>query len=178
LDGLSSFAVLPRQPFEFKSQTVGDDQQTLMVAESVPNSPIVGPMFLPKEALDDLHHFASNPVASQALVVLGPPKCSKTAVLHHVLPSIVASRVGGLDPVFVRLTFSLKHSPQRAARHIFEALADVALAFGYGKVDLPEVITFENCSSKIPTLVNDLVRWFHDQKFELWFLFDECSVRV
>jgi hypothetical protein len=41
----------------------------MMVAESIPSSPIVGPMFLPKEALDDLLHFASSPEASQALVV-------------------------------------------------------------------------------------------------------------
>jgi len=168
---------MPRQPFEFKSETVGDNGQTMMVAKSIPNSSIVGPMFLPTLAHINLLDFVSSPVPDQALVVFGPPKSSKTTVLFEVLPNMVAARVGGLDPVFVRHSISLCDSPHLAALNIWHALARVARAFEVYDVDVPADATFDDARREIPLLIRDLAPRFESKASrQLWVLIDEVSV--
>jgi hypothetical protein len=174
---------MPRQPFEFKAQTLGDDQHKMMVAESVPNSKIVGPMFLSTSAHDVLLRYVSVHKDSQALVVLGPPKSSKTAVLFEVLPRMVAARVGGLDPVFVRLTFSLANNPQSAAKRIWTELGKVARAFEIDCSDISEIVvpaevTLDDAILKLPNLIEQIAPLFVAKGLQLWLLFDEVSVRV
>ena len=175
-----SFAVMPRQPFEFKSQTMGDDPLPMMVAESVPNSDILGPMFLSKLVHDRLLHYVSYHNPNQALIVLGPPKSSKTAVLHTVLPRMVAARVGGLEPVFVRLTFSLRDSPQIAAKRIWTELREVAHAFNIYETVVPAEVSLDDASLCLPKLISEIASRFVNgaEKRQLWLLMDEVSVRL
>jgi hypothetical protein len=180
---LYSFAVMPRQPFEFKAQTLGDDQHEMMVAESVPNSNIVGPMFLSTLAHAVLLSFVNYPEENQPLVVFGPPKSSKTAVLFEVLPRMVAARVGGLDPVFVRLTFSLANNPQSAAKRIWTELSEVARAFEIDCFDISEIVvpaevTLVDAILKLPKLIEKIAPLFVAKDRQLWLLFDEISVRL
>ena len=174
---LLTTSAMPHQPFEFDSQTAGDDVQPMMVAKSVPNSSIVGPMFLPTLAHAMLLDFVRSPEPDQALVVFGPPKSSKTTVLFEVLPSMVAARVGGLDPVFVRHSLSLDDTPHRAALNIWHALARVARAFDVYDVDVPAAATFDDARREIPLLIRDLApRFERKAKRQLWLLIDEVSV--
>ena len=166
---------MPRNPFQFKSQT--EDSLPMMVADSVPNSNIVGPMFLSPLVHDRLINFVDQPELYQPLVVLGPPKCSKTAVLHDVLPRMVAARAGGITPVFVRLTFELDDTPEIAADRIWQQLRDVAHAFGVLQVDVPAKVIFADARFKLPDLIDRLARLFEKNDYQLWLLFDEISVR-
>jgi hypothetical protein len=173
---------MPRQPFEFKSQTMGDELFSMMVAESVPNSDILGPMFLPQLAHNVMLRFVNKPALSEALVVLGPPKSSKTAVLYDVLPRMVAARVGGLDPVFVRLTFSLANSPQSAAKRIWTELRAVAHAFSICETVVPAEVSLDDAILYLPKLVEEISKWCENkngtEKRQLLLLMDEVSVRL
>ena len=150
-----------------------------MVAESVPNSKIVGPMYLSEQAHRNLVDFVVTPRDSAALVVLGPPKSSKTAVLFEVLPRMVAARPNGLDPVFVRLALSLDDTPLLSAQNIWHALKRVALAFDVQKVDVPAVVKFDDARREIPILIRELALQFEkNANRQLWLLIDEISVRL
>jgi hypothetical protein len=175
---------MPRQPLEFESQTTGDDPLPMMVAKSVPNSSIVGPMFLPKLAHDQLTRFVSHSMRmamepSEALVFLGPPKSGKTAILHELLPRMVAAHPSDFTPVFVRVTFEFGDTPERATRRIWEALRDVANAFdfhGHDHVDIPANTTFERSRFEVSILIQHLTRSFECSKRQLWLLLDEFQV--
>jgi hypothetical protein len=169
---------MPHEPFAFESQTVDGDPLPMMVAESVPNSDILGPMFLPKLAHDMLLDFVVNrPCAARALVVLGPPKSGSTTVLHEVLPRMVAAQPSDFVPVFVRVTFELDDTPERAAKRMWEALRDVARAFDASyDVDIPAKATFEVARREVPYLIERLSRSFKNNKRQLWLLLDECQV--
>jgi hypothetical protein len=174
--------VIPRQPLEFESQTTGDDLLPMMVAKSVPNSSIVGPMFLPKLAHDQLARFVSHSMRmamepSEALVFLGPPKSGKTAVLHELLPRMVAAHPSDFTPVFVRVTFEFGDTPERATKRIWEALRDVANAFDFHRqVDIPDKTTFEHSCFEVPILIERLAHSFEYNKRQLWLLLDEFQV--
>ena len=148
----------------------------MMVAKRILYSDIIGPMFMPELALKELLAFVKNPRQFEPLVVIGPPKCSKTAVLHHVLPSLVAARGGDVTPVFVRLTFSLDDTPEVASKRIWQALAAVARAFDVCRVEVPAKVDFTDARSELPALFGELARLFDLKKYRLWFLLDEISV--
>lgn len=175
---------MPRQPLEFESQTMGDDPLPMMVAKSVPNSSIVGPMFLPKLAHDQLAQFVRHSMhmamePSQALVFLGPPKSGMTTVLHELLPRMVAAHPSDFTPVFVRITFEFGDTPERATKRIWEALRDVANAFdfpGHDRVDIPAKTTFEHSRFEVPILIEQLAYSFEYSKHQLWLLLDEFQV--
>ncbi len=148
-----------------------------MVAKSIPNSNIVGPMFLSKPAHASLVDFVSSPEPEQALVVFGPPKSSKTTVLFQVLPSMAAALPDRLDPVFVRLSLSLDDTPRRAAQKIWDALARAARVFDVYDVNVPAKATFDEARLEIPYLIRDLAPRFEKKaKRQLWLLIDEVSV--
>ncbi len=161
---------------------MGDELFSMMVAESVPNSDILGPMFLPQLAHNVMLRFVNKPALSEALVVLGPPKSSKTAVLYDVLPRMVAARVGGLDPVFVRLTFSLANSPQSAAKRIWTELRAVAHAFSICETVVPAEVSLDDAILYLPKLVEEISKWCENkngtEKRQLLLLMDEVSVRL
>jgi hypothetical protein len=175
---------MPRHPLEFESQTTGDDPLPMMVAKSVPNSSIVGPMFLPKLAHDQLTRFVSHSMRMameplQALVLLGPPKSGKTAVLHELLPRMVAVHSSDFAPVFVRVTFEFGDTPERATKRIWEALRDVAYAFDFHRqvdINIPDKTTFEHSCFEVRTLIGRLTHSFECNKRQLWLLLDEFQV--
>jgi hypothetical protein len=150
------------------------DPNTMMVVPSVPGSSIVGPMFLSKEAHVQLEDFCQNVVLFQPLIIFGPPKCSKSSVLHHLLPSMAVSRPLHRSPVFVRLSFALGDTPVQAAVRIKNELIAVVDAFGLPTriLDGPD----SRVHFSIPGWIKQIGDEFESRNQQLWIMMDECQV--
>jgi hypothetical protein len=161
-------------PHPFQEMSLDGDPNTMMVVPSVPGSSIVGPMFLSKEAHVQLEDFCQNVVLFQPLIIFGPPKCSKSSVLHHLLPSMAVSRPLHRSPVFVRLEFSLGDTPVQAAVLIRNELIKVVDAFGLSTAILrgPDSEAMLN----IPGWIRLIGTEFESRNQQLWIMMDECQV--
>jgi hypothetical protein len=167
------------QPVDFVRKSVNGKTDFMMVADLIPGSTIMGPMFLTEKVYQDLLNFIDIPASYRPLIVLGPPKSSKTVVLHQVLPSLVAARAVEFTPVFVRLTFSIDDSPLQAAFSLWGELKRVADAFDSFGVAAPATgVTFEHSCFEIANLIATISRQLESRKFRLWLLIDECQVCV
>jgi hypothetical protein len=162
---------------DFKELTI--DGHTMRVAEHIPDSDIEGPMYIPTEAFDLIQRFVECPISNNPLVLVGPPKCGKSAVLNHVIPSMVAQYSTDLEPIFVRFQFNLTEPPEKAIESLMAALFDVGDIF---KLDLAEVTTSFRENPYHYCFISDVVYWMA-LKFEethhkrVWLLLDECQVR-
>jgi hypothetical protein len=161
-------------PQPFQEISLVDDPNTMMVVPSVPGSSIVGPMYLSKEAHRQLEDFCLNINAFQPLIIVGPPKCSKSSLLRHLLPSMVVSKPLHFSPVFVRLSFSLGDNPMQAAVRIKNELSEVVNAFGLSK----SIIRGADSKAmlNIPGWIDKIGTEFAKRNLQLWIMMDECQV--
>jgi GTPase SAR1 family protein len=151
----------------------------MWVAENIPDSDIEGPMFVSSDAFKIIRLFVEVPEPNNPLVLVGPPKCGKSAVLNHVIPSMVAQYSTDLEPIFVRFQFKLTEPPAKAIESLMTALFHIGAIF---KLDLAEVTTNFRANPSDVSFVCDVV-YQMALKFEethhkrLWLLLDECQVR-
>jgi Cdc6-like AAA superfamily ATPase len=171
-----SCSVKPRQPVEFVKVML--DGVPMMVSKSIPGSSIIGPMFLSEPAYQQLRQFVLQPELNQALVVLGPPKSSKTTVLHEVLPSLAAAHAVDIAPLFVKVAFSLNQTPQTAVERIWSALKGAADLFGIKMNMTAADLPVHRAGSFLPQAIGSLANALQEHKHQLWLLIDEVQVCV
>ena len=162
---------------DFKELTI--DGHTMRVAECIPDSDIEGPMYLPPQAFTKIRDFVEVPTPNHPLVLVGPPKCSKSAVLNHVIPSMVAKYSTDLEPIFFRFQFNLRAPPAQAIESLIEVLLQVGDTF---KLDLAAETTMFRRKPSEPIFISDVVyqialQFEQKHKKRLWLLLDECQVR-
>jgi hypothetical protein len=136
-------------------------------------------MFLSTHVHDKLVKFIDFAAPNEPLMVFGPPKSSKTAVLHDVLPPLAAARVSKLTPIFVKPKISLNETPSVAALRIWKDLnvAGKALEIDVAALPVPEAeFTFEHARIDLPRLVKSVALKMLSRNLQLWLLIDECHV--
>jgi DNA polymerase III delta prime subunit len=152
-----------------------DDQgneHAMMVAPSIEGSSVVGPVFVTEDALRTMQQYVDHKTTVNSLVFMGPPKCSKTTMLHEVLPRLVVASNPKMSPVFVRIVFTLGTKPREAWLRIKNRLAKVARAFEI-IVDVP---SDANTADELDDFALDVATGLQKQGLRLWLLIDECQV--
>ena len=142
---MASAALFPAllAPIEFQQH------ESLLDATGAPlhvaQMPVTGPFFLEDRAHQQLLSWAqghpSPAYHDRKLVVLtGPIKSGKTALLNHVLPGMLTAQhaaFGGPKPVFFRFKFTLGEGPQAAAKRFCDAAARLAEDLGFRLTGVP-----------------------------------------
>jgi hypothetical protein len=175
-----SLAVIPRRPIKFEKKSIPGHSKSMMVAAAIPGSRIVGPMYLHERVYQELLQFIDIPMPTQPLVVLGPPKSSKSSVLRELLPRLAAARACEFTPVFVRIEFPLDTTPADAASLLWKQLKRAASAFElemYHPGPVAE-ISIQHARLHLPDLIESFAMRLESQKLKLWLLIDECQVRT
>jgi hypothetical protein len=94
------------ESIEFTREVLQDgegNEHAMMVAPSVKGSSVVGPVYLTEASLSTIKKFVDNKTIDNSLVFMGPPKSSKTIMLHQVLPRLVVASQPAAEPVFARI---------------------------------------------------------------------------
>ena len=162
---------------EFKREVLRDDEGNdlaMMVAPPIHGSSVDGPVYLTESALNKMLAFIENKSPISSLVLIGPPKCSKTTMLHEVLPRLVVASNPDKTPVFVRIVFPLNSTPTAARQQIREELDFVSNAFGIGAT-MPSAATSPTLLVK---LVEGIAKGLQKQGRRLWLLIDESQVII
>jgi hypothetical protein len=161
---------------EFTREVLTDDQgneHAMMVAPSIEGSSVVGPVFVTEDALRTMREYIDYKTATNSLVFMGPPKSSKSMMLHEVLPRLVVASKPETEPVFVRIVLDMRSSPAQAWLRIKAELLLVCEAF---EINAPVLLGDEYLSSLLPGLVSAVASGLKEESRRLWLLIDECQV--
>ena len=145
--------------------------------------PSAGPFFLEDLAHQKLVSWARghpSPAAAdhKLLVLTGPIKSGKSALLNDVLPGVLATQhaaCGGPTPVFFRFSFTLGEGSQAAALTLARAVSATASALGFEILAMPT--TGEQALCDMARIVRDLAAGVAAGGGELVVLIDEAQVR-
>ena len=148
------------------------DEHVMMVAPSIKGSSVVGPVYLTEAALRTMQQYVDNKTTDNSLVFMGPPKCSKTTMMHEVLPRLVVASNPKLSPVFVRIVLDMKSPPAQAWQRIRAQLRRVSEAFGI----IARAPSDSELFDLLPDFAFDVATGLQGQGRCLWLLIDECQV--
>jgi hypothetical protein len=123
-------------------------------------------------ALRTMREYVVNKTTDNSLVIMGPPKSSKTTMLHEMLPRLVVASKPATEPVFVRIVFQLGFTPSQAWLLVKIRLAMVARAFAI-EADVP---SDANAEIALDDFALDVAAGLQKQGRRLWLLIDECQV--
>lgn len=142
--------------------------------------PTSGPFFLEDTAHQQvLAWVREHPSATvhKLLVLTGPIKSGKTALLITVLPGVLAAQyaaAGGPKPVFFHFAFTLGHGPGKAALKLVRAAAAKAVDLGFEISSVPP--TEELALVEFPRVMSALAAGIAAGGGELVLLIDEAQV--
>lgn len=115
------------------------------------------------------------------LVLTGPVKCSKSSVLHSILPALIVQEYnrsglpGGGRPFIVPFTFSCFSSPEVAAQQLEIGLRDALAGLG---VRIQSHYVAEQALLQLPNTLAHAAQAVHEAGRSLWLLVDECPVSI
>ncbi len=137
------------------------------------------PFFLDEAAFGQLEGFVRErpSLEPQLLVLAGPVKSGKTAVLHSVLPSLIADayRAGKTPrPFILRFSFDLRSRPEAAALALLERAREASAGLG---ITLSISTDTGWALRHLDWVMTTLARALAEQRgAQLWLLLDECQV--
>jgi len=172
------FPSLPA-PIEFQQQEGLLDATGAQL--HVAQLPATGPYFLEDLAHQKLRSWARGnpgPADHKLLVLTGPIKSGKSAMLNDVLPGVLAAQhaaSGGPMPVFFHFSFSLGEGPHAAALRLARAAGRRANDLGFEINVLPT--TGELALAELPDVISSLAAGIAKGGGELVLLIDEAQVR-
>lgn len=119
------------------------------------------------------------PSHPRLLVLTGPARSGKTAVLRDVLPALIAqehSRSGLPEeqPFIVNFTFSIKSSAALAAQQLECGLRDALAGLG---VRIRVHNDAKQALQQLPITIEQAARAVRERGRSLWLLLDQCEVR-
>ena len=164
-------------PVTFKEAGLVDGASGPMHVAELPTS---GPFFLEDTAHQQvLAWVREHPSAyvHKLLVLTGPIKSGKTAILTTVLPGVLAAQyaaAGGPKPVFFHFAFTLGHGPGKAALKLVEFAGAKAKALGFEIPNLPTAK--EVALVAFPRVMSALAAGIAAGGGELVLLIDEAQV--
>lgn len=164
------------EPIDFIEKFVGDVK--MATASVVSNNGEPSPFFLSIDALKQLRDFVVEKPSNQPqlLVLVGPVKSGKTAVLHRILPALIAADHRDCHsprPVILRFSFNLRAGPALAAKQLLDDAAGIAASFRV-HVKVPDI---EGAYSGFAYLMKEIAEGVQANGGRLWLLLDECQVR-
>jgi Cdc6-like AAA superfamily ATPase len=171
--------VVSSPPVVFHEQTDGGHK--LFVAESIPNSTIVGPVYFSSLVKSNLFEFVQNEQCGDAvgLFIVGPPQSGKSAIIHEVLPAMFASSASNLTRVVVKIKFSRDETMETAISKVVDEVKAVADAFEIQTIGCPSAhATADSGSLKSYQFmyIKSVSRTLRTRHFQLWLLIDDCQV--
>jgi hypothetical protein len=143
-----------------------------------------GPFFLEDMAHQQVMSWVKGHPSDAAadhklLVLMGPIKSGKTAMLRKVLPGALAAQhavEGGAKPVFFPFAFTLGQGPHGAALKLVEAAAAKAKALGFELINVPTDGVLALIG--LPRIMSNLATGIAAAGGELVLLIDEAQVRA
>lgn len=156
---------------------------TIMQRTMLPDaSGALKPFFLGLEQHAELVAFAQPYATShpRLLVLTGPVKCGKTAVLREVLPALIVQEHSRSDlpdsrprPFIFDFSFSIKSSPAAAAQQLEGALRDALAGLG---VHIKVHDDAQQALQQLPITIENAAKAVRERGRSLWLLLDECQV--
>lgn len=174
----------PALPDRIKFTDAGflDAEGKPMLVTQLPGA--AGPFFLEDEAHQKVMSWVQGHPSDAAadfklLVLTGPTKSGKTAVLKKVLPCMLAEQhavEGGATPVFLHFSFTVGEGPEAAADKLCRAAARFAESLGFRLPFMPT--TPAQALTDMSAVIWELATGIAAAGGELVLLIDEAQVRL